>query len=277
MSPREPSFRSHITLALCTILHAFTHAYGSLLVPLYIVMKDDLHLPGVKQASLLVTISGLVYCVLSYPAGVLADHLNRKTLLGIGLLGNAIAIAAMGFTHNYSLLIAASVLAGLFGTLFHPAANALIPEHYPRSPGMAIGLLGIGSGIGFFAGPQFAGWRAKTAHPYFAHVSTWQIPLIESGLAGLVSGILFLFIAKEVKNRHAHLAYESAPPSPRNGGEGRGEGPARGAQDSGKKLGLQVAAIAAVLGCRDFAGLAALSLASIYLQKAHHPASSSAR
>jgi MFS family permease len=39
---------------------------------------------------------------------------------------------------------------------------------------------------------------------------------------------------------------------------------------SGKDLGWRVASIAAVLGCRDFAGLAILSLGSIYLQKAHH-------
>ena len=28
-----PSLRSHVTLALCTLLHAFTHAYGTILVP----------------------------------------------------------------------------------------------------------------------------------------------------------------------------------------------------------------------------------------------------
>ena len=49
-----PSFRSHVTLALCTLLHAFTHAYGTILVPLYLLMKDDLRLRGVWQASLVV-------------------------------------------------------------------------------------------------------------------------------------------------------------------------------------------------------------------------------
>ena len=30
--------RSVLTLVLCTLLHAFTHAYGTLLVPLYLLI-----------------------------------------------------------------------------------------------------------------------------------------------------------------------------------------------------------------------------------------------
>src|ERR1051326_2167521 len=194
-----PNFRSHLTLGLCTLLHAFTHAFSTLLVPLYLLMVADLHLGGVKAASFVVTIYGLVYCLGSFPAGVLADRYNRKVLLGIGLLGNALAIALMGLTRNYETIVALGVMAGLFGTLFHPAANALVPAHYPRSPGMAIGILGMGSGVGFFAGPQFAGWRAQGWH--FASIAGWQQPLFEAGLAGFLFGIFFLLVAGEARGR----------------------------------------------------------------------------
>src|SRR3982751_4806797 len=96
-----PSLRSHVTLALCTVLHAFTHAYGTVLVPLYLLMVSNLHLRGVWQASLVVTVYGFVYCATSYPAGILADRSDRKLLLGIGLLGNAVAIALMGLVRAY--------------------------------------------------------------------------------------------------------------------------------------------------------------------------------
>jgi MFS family permease len=274
MSDHSPTIRSHLTLALCTILHAFTHAYGTLLVPLYLLMQRDLKLPGVGRASLIVTIYGLVTCMFSYPAGILADRFNRKALLGIGLLGNAIAISAMALTHNYPLLIACGVLAGLAGTLFHPAANALIPEHYPHNPGMAIGLLGIGSGIGFYAGPQFAGWRAESAHWNLSHISNWQRPLLESGVAGLLVGIVFLLIAREVKHRRTRLAYEGSAVGAALAAEGAlaaaEAAPARSRHLEGRELAWRVSILAAVLGCRDFAGLATLSLTSIYLQKAHH-------
>ena len=237
--PSTPGFRTHLTLVLCTILHAFTHAYGTLLVPLYLLMASDLPLRGVSYASAVVTVYGLVNCLLSYGAGVIADRHNRKLQLGIGLIGNALAITAMGLTRRYELIMLYGVIGGFFASLFHPAANALVPAHYPKSPGMAIGLLGIGSGIGFFAGPQFAGRRAQaTGH--------WQTPLIEAGVAGVIVGVIFLFVAREI---HAD---------------------ARQSRPLGVGLRGKISRIAIMLGFRDFAGVATLSLGSIYLQKAHH-------
>ncbi|HTL29001.1 MAG TPA: MFS transporter [Tepidisphaeraceae bacterium] len=244
-----PSFRNHLTLVLCTILHAFTHAYGTLLVPLYLLIVADLKLGGIWKASIIVTIYGFVYCLFSYPAGVMADRFNRKALLGIGLLGNALAITAIGLTRQYEMLIALGVLGGLFGTLFHPAANALVPAHYPKSPGMAIGILGMGSGLGFFVGPQYAGWRAQSASWNFGAVANWQKPCIEMGLAGIIGGIIFLLIAKEVRGGSQH-SHETHPPL-------------------GRSLRRRVMALAGILCMRDFAGVAVLSLASIFLQKAH--------
>lgn len=219
-------------------LHSFTHGYGTILVPLYLAIQRDLRLWGVGAASLIVTTYGLVYCLCSYPAGVLADRANRKALLGIGLIINALAILLMGLTRRYELMIAFGVLAGLAGTFFHPAANALSTAHYPKSPGMAIGILSIGSAIGFFAGPRFSGWRAQE--------TDWHTPLVEAGLFGIVFGVIFLIVAKEVRkpvDRSVH------PPLDR-------------------MLRRRVFGIATILAGRDFAGVATLSLGSIYLQKA---------
>src|SRR5258708_10679304 len=136
-----------------------------------------------------------------------ADRHDRRLLLGIGLLGNALAVTLMGFTHAYAVLLLLSVIAGAFGTLFHPTANALIPAHYPKSPGMAIGLLGVGSGLGFYVGPKYAGWRAEAATWQLWHVAQWQKPVIELGLAGVAIALLFLLFATEAVARSAN-----APP-----------------------------------------------------------------
>jgi hypothetical protein len=82
---RPGSARSHLTLALCTILHGFTHAYGSMLVPLYFRIAEDLKLSGVGAATLIVTLYGAVYNLASYAAGLAADRFSRKTLLAVGL------------------------------------------------------------------------------------------------------------------------------------------------------------------------------------------------
>jgi MFS family permease len=231
---------AEITLGGSIGLHAFTHAYGAMLVPLYLLIAQDLKLPGLGRATLLVTVYGLVYFILSYPAGVLADHVNRKSLLGLALLLNAAAIALMGITRQYHWLIVLAVVAGIAGSIFHPTANALASAHFPKSPGLAIGLLGIGAGIGFFVGPQYAGWRADR--------SGWQSPCVELGIAGLVFAVLFLLFANEAGSTSAAPKI-SRPPMPRG-------------------LRRRVMLLASVLMCRDFAGVAALSLVGIYLQKA---------
>jgi len=132
--------------------------------------------------------------------------------------------------------------------LFHPSANALVTAHFPKSPGMAIGLLGCGAGLGFFAGPQFAGWRASAARWEWMNPSDWQRPLVELGAAGIVVGLLFLLLAKDVRR-------------PRGEDEDHPQ--------MGPTLRNRVIALAAVLGCRDFAGVASLSLVGIYLLRAH--------
>lgn len=241
--------RPHLTLSLGIALHLFTHAYGAMLVPLYLLIQKDLHLKGVQYAALIVTVYGVVYYIVSYPAGILADRLNRRNLLGWGLVVNAAAIALMGLTRRYEFVLLLAVLGGLAGTLFHPAANALIPAHYPKSPGLVIGILGIGSGLGFFIGPQYAGWSAVHGFWHAASVANWQRPCIELGAAGLLCGLLFLAFAREAPGHHAARA-AAAKPLP-------------------WRLRLNVVAIALTLGCRDFAGIASLSLTSIYLLRAH--------
>lgn len=270
-------FRSHLTLALCTILHAFTHALGQILVPLYLLIVSDLKLGSVWKASIIVTIYGLVYCISSYGAGVLADRFNRKTLLGVGLIGNALAVIAMGLTRQYEMLILLAVIAGAFGTIFHPCANALVPAHYPKSPGMAIGLLGMGSGLGFFFGPQYAGWRAQDATWHFGLIADWQRPCIEMGIFGLITGILFLLLAREAlhippidpaEDDHAEdaalpnrVSIEAIVTDIR-------ANHASQRHTLTPTLRNRVIMVASILSFRDFVGIATISLISIYLQKA---------
>jgi hypothetical protein len=115
----------------------------------------------------------------------------------------------------------------------------------------------MGAGLGFFLGPQFAGWRAQAAAWKFSQVSNWQRPLVEAGIVGVIFGVIFLLIAKETAhhvNGAGRLHQEPSARSPR--------------RPSGKALAIRIAAVACVLGCRDFSGVAVFSLGSIYLQKA---------
>ncbi len=244
MPSRSSSARSHLTLGLCTILHGFTHAYGSMLVPLYFRIAADLKLPGVGAATLIVTLYGATYNLGSWAGGIAADRFSRKTLLAVGLLGNAAAILGIGFSRQYPVILVLAMAAGLFGTIFHPAALAFTTSHYPKSPGMAIGLLSTGSGLGFFFGPQIAGWRAASATWHLWNVAQWQKPCVEMAVAGVVVAIIFLLLASEAP------AFP-APSKPR---------------PMDPALTRKVRHIAMILMFRDFAGVAGLSLAAIYVK-----------
>lgn len=232
-----PTLAAPITVSLITLLHAFTHAFQVLLIPLYLSIQHELKLPGVKSVSLVVTLYNVVYWGLSFVSGAMTDRFNRKWILAIGLLGNSVAIALMGVAGRYEWLIVLSIMAGIFGTLFHPSANALASSHYAKSPGMIIGMIGIGAGIGFYVGPRFAGWRAQEAG--------WERPLIEMGIAGMMVAVLFFLLAREVRKK------EDRPHPPLGSGMRR-----------------RVLAAASVLGWRDFSSQAATTLASLYVQKA---------
>lgn len=249
--------QSRLTLVLCTGLHTFTHAFQTLLIPLYLLIVADFHLNGVKAVALVVAAYNVVYTLFSYPAGVIADRANRKLLLGWGLIVNSIAILLMGWADHYWMLLALSVFAGLAGTIFHPAANALATAHYPRSPGSAIGIMGMGAGMGFFTGPRFAGWRAQSV--------SWHRPLVEAGLAGLAFGAIFLLLAREARGATPAGAQSNAQPA-RTDDSAEALKPAR--EQMGRQLRVRMLIVSLTLWMRDFAGIAVTTLSSVYLQNA---------
>jgi hypothetical protein len=112
---------------------------------------------------------------------------------------------------------------------------------------MVIGILGIGSGLGFFIGPQYAGWSAVHGFWHASTIGSWQRPCIELGILGIFCGIAFLIFAREAPGAHGPRTRPHALSWP---------------------MRWNVLAIAATLGCRDFAGVASISLTSIYLLRA---------
>ncbi|HEY6169833.1 MAG TPA: MFS transporter [Verrucomicrobiae bacterium] len=236
------------TLVLITLLHGFTHVYQVALLPLYLLLQRDLKLDSVDLATALVTVMLLVYFVPSYFMGVLADRFSRKKLLGWGLVINALGFVGLAYAPNYPTVLTCVAVAGLGGSFYHPAATALVARLYPVNTGRALGLAGMGAGIGFFVGPLYAGWRASTAG--------WRAPMLELGLLGLVMAAVFFWLAQESSEPPAETHPAKAPskiplfPTP--------------------ALWLLFLGAAVAFSLRDFSGGSMGSLTSLFLQKAHN-------
>ncbi len=230
------------TLWLCGGLHVFTHLYQVALLPLYFLIQSDLQLGGVEKATLLVTAMMAAYYLPSYHVGILADRWSRKKLLALGLALNALGYILLSQARTYPFALFSVALAGLGGCAYHPAATALVASLFPAKTGRALGLLGIGASVGFFAGPLYAGWRAATAG--------WRAPVLELGLLGILGAIAFAWLADD--DPHAH--------SPAD--------PARESMFASTRLWLIFTAAAFAFSLRDFTGSSMGSLGSLFLQQA---------
>src|SRR5688572_6724841 len=179
------------TLWLSGVLHAFTHLYQVALLPLYyLILKDKAFaIRTVEEATFLVTVLMLSYFIPAYPVGVLADRFSKRKLLTVGLIINAVGFVGLALSQNYGQAIACMIISGVGGSAFHPAATALIARLYPGATGRAFGLLGIGASAGFFLGPIYTGFRGAQ--------SGWRAPVLELGILGLLTAIVFYYLADE--------------------------------------------------------------------------------
>lgn len=231
------------TLWLVGVLHAFTHLYQVALLPLYLPIRDDLHLDSTEQATALLTVMMMAYYLPSYGVGMLADRMSRKALLAWGLFFNGIGFIGLGMAHRYSLAMTSVVIAGLGGSCFHPAATALVAGLNPQRTGKALGLIAIGASIGFLSGPFLSGALAEI-------FGSWRVPIVAMGVAGVVFSGLFGWMAREapVAIRQGNSAVPLFPRA---------------------AFGGVFALLALFFCCRDFAGNSLGTLGSLFLQNAH--------
>ena len=127
----------------------------------------------------------VVYTVLSYPAGVVADRLGARTVFGVGLVVFAIVYAGLGLSTDH--LAAWLLLAGYggFTALTDGVGKAWISGLLPR------GLQGTGQGV--FQGITGGGVLVAGLWAGLAWGGDGHLPLIVSGVgAALVAAFLLV-------------------------------------------------------------------------------------
>ena len=240
------------TLWLTGVLHAFTHLYQVALMPLYLLIQRDFGFASVGQATLLLTVMLAACFGPSYPIGVLADKHSRKRLLVFGLALNGLGFVALALAPNYVFALLAVALAGFGGSFYHPAATAMVTRLFPGSTGKALGLVGIGAGVGFFFGPIYAGWRASLLEPVLGPAA-WRRPVLELGVLGILVAALFAWLAGDEQPAAA----------------GERKAARAGQLFPTPALWFFFLAYCLAFSVRDFAGASMGSLSSLFLQKAH--------
>jgi MFS family permease len=141
------------------------------------------------QVGILFTVSAVVSAVFLIPMGRLADRQNKKIMMALGLLITAMSLAGIAFSRSFAALAAYQVLGSLGGSMFGPAAVALLSENVPSGrQNTAMGIYGGSEDAGMIIGSALGGLLWSSLGP----TSTFLIAGTAAAFLGSVISILFL-------------------------------------------------------------------------------------
>jgi MFS family permease len=176
-------------VALVSLAHALSHAYGALLPLIIPLLYKELGLTY-AQIGLMFSISSLVWGPLQLGSGVLSRYTSRKLLLGLGHVCQGLAVIGTGLVHGFGDLLAWRVAARVADAPQHPIGNALVSQSFgPERRGLALAINAAGSNLGTVAVPLVGGLMIASLG--------WRSTLMLFGLLGVVMGTLLIVLLQE--------------------------------------------------------------------------------
>ena len=146
--------------------HALSHFYVLALPALFPLLKQEFGV-GYLELGLLITLFNVVTGVLQLPAGILVDRFGARILLGAGLAILGLSFAGIALATSYWMVAVLICVAGIGGSIFHPADYAIITASVEESRmGRAFSLHTFTGSLGIMAAPgtillltAIMGWR----------------------------------------------------------------------------------------------------------------------
>jgi predicted MFS family arabinose efflux permease len=197
MNPKEK-----ILLFLLAAIN-FTHILDFMIImPLGNYLMPYFHI-STQQFSLIVS----AYSYAAFTSGIIAafviDNFDRKKSLLFGYTGFIIGTFLCGLAPDYKFLIAARILAGLFGGLIGAQVLSIVADTFPyEKRGRAMGYLMAAFSVASVLGVPIS--------LYVANLISWHAPFIMVAIMGF---LLIPFTIKFIPPMKAHMA-ESAGRKP---------------------------------------------------------------
>lgn len=153
-----------------------------------------------KQFSFLVGAYTFTAAASGFTAAFFADRFDRKKILLFGYVGFLAGTFACGFARSYELLMAARILAGLFGGLIGAQVMSIIADlfGYERR-GAAMGAVMSSFAIASTIGVPFS--------LYLSNIFTWHAPFLFVGFLGI---IIIPFLNRYIPSVKEHLESRSS-------------------------------------------------------------------
>jgi len=173
-------------LPLFVAAHFGHHLVTALTSPLMPMIRSEFGL-DYTQSGFVLSAFGLAYGIGQLPSGWLADHIGRRIMITVGILGVAVCGLLIGLSSTYIMMIVFLGLMGLMGGGYHPAASPAVASTVePQHRGSALGFHLIGGSLSYFIAPLVA--------VAIAGVLGWRGPFILLSITAIAFGVAFYIL-----------------------------------------------------------------------------------
>ena len=151
----------------------------------------------------------IFYTTLGIPIALLADRLNRRNIIAIGLVFWSLATAACGLARTFGHLFLARVGVGVGEAALSPSAYSMIADYFPPhrlSRAVAVYTVGAfaGAGLAFLIGGAVIGSVASAGTvtwPIVGELKSWQLVFIAVGLPGVPLALWMLTVREPARRK----------------------------------------------------------------------------
>jgi len=207
-----PSLRTAwYTVFVLMVCYTLAYADRQILAFLVGPLKADLHVSDTQIGLLQGLAFVIVYSVFGLPMGALADRLNRRNLIAMGVLTWSVMTSLSSFARSFFWLAAARTGVGLGEATLSPSGFSMIADSFPKqrlSSALSTYTMGIqlGSGLALVIGGvvvQAVSHLHPIALPFVGPIAAWRVTFLIVGLPGLLVALLLATIREP--RRHAAL------------------------------------------------------------------------
>jgi MFS family permease len=183
-------------------------------------IKRDLQVTDTQIGLLQGLAFAIFYTLFGIPIGRLADRMNRKTIVGVGVVIWSLMATLCGLAKNFTQLFLARIGVGVGEAALSPAAYSMITDAFPREKlGRAFSVynmgIAIGSGTAILVGglvvAAVSGEGRTFSLPLLGEVRAWQFVFIVTGAPGLLLPLLLLSVREPTRRGLLKTAGNETP------------------------------------------------------------------
>jgi MFS family permease len=195
-------YRSILALLFCSYVAAFIDR--GLVSVAGAPIKHDLGLTDTQFGLLNGTAFVALYCVCGIPLGWLADRIDRRAVIALGLLIWSAMTAACAITGSFGAFFLARVGVGLGEACLVPAGISLLGSVTPRrqvARSVAFFLMGaaVGNVFALLAGGRILERIGPATIPVFGQIAPWRALFLLAAVPGVALAALVMVIREPAR------------------------------------------------------------------------------